>query len=354
MGLRCSRRIPAIGRNSTTFSEAPNSRSGLPQAGSITLPASTISIATTNSIPTGILRASSISLRTKLTASTAPESSTRETIPNELGLTRRLAIAWRTKTDSWETCDYPPQTHGQRLNNEAYAQQQLVLGRFDLIAGARFIHNSAFGNTGVPRVAVAWQALRGGRKVFRNAPALLLRDRIQRTAAGRDLRRSSVHASQYGPEARALALFRGRTAAEFSAGPVRLHHHLFQQSFSRPDQLCDRRSRELHWRIQQREPGAGSWRGSGAASEAALAAAAEHGLHLYVNANPGESRAHQRSLQSGPAAAPAPEAFGDCSAVLSRVAVGRKCLAEASWDAAPTPIFWVSTSITPPDTFAPM
>lgn len=57
--------------------------------------------------------------------------------------------------------DYPPQTHGQRLNNDAYAQQQLVVGRFDLIAGARFIHNSAFGNTGVPRVAVAWQALRG-------------------------------------------------------------------------------------------------------------------------------------------------------------------------------------------------
>jgi vitamin B12 transporter len=57
--------------------------------------------------------------------------------------------------------DYPPQTHGQRLNNEAYGQQQLVVGRFDLIAGARFIHNSAFGNTGVPRVAVAWQALRG-------------------------------------------------------------------------------------------------------------------------------------------------------------------------------------------------
>jgi vitamin B12 transporter len=57
--------------------------------------------------------------------------------------------------------DYPPQTHGQRLNNEAYAQQQLVMGRLDFIAGARFIHNSAFGNTGVPRVAVAWQLLRG-------------------------------------------------------------------------------------------------------------------------------------------------------------------------------------------------
>jgi len=60
--------------------------------------------------------------------------------------------------------DYPPQTHGQRLNNEAYAQQQVIVGRFDLIAGARFIHNSAFGNTGVPRVAVAWQALRGAER----------------------------------------------------------------------------------------------------------------------------------------------------------------------------------------------
>lgn len=58
--------------------------------------------------------------------------------------------------------DYPPQTHGQRLNNDAYAQQQIILGRFDFIAGGRFIHNSAFGNTGVPRVAGAWQALRGG------------------------------------------------------------------------------------------------------------------------------------------------------------------------------------------------
>ena len=57
--------------------------------------------------------------------------------------------------------DFPPQTHGQRLNNDAYAQQQIILGRFDFIAGGRFIHNSAFGNTGVPRVAVAWQALRG-------------------------------------------------------------------------------------------------------------------------------------------------------------------------------------------------
>jgi len=58
--------------------------------------------------------------------------------------------------------EFPPQTHGQRLNNDAYLQQQLTLGRLELIAGARFIHSSTFGNTGVPRLAVAWQALRGG------------------------------------------------------------------------------------------------------------------------------------------------------------------------------------------------
>jgi vitamin B12 transporter len=53
------------------------------------------------------------------------------------------------------------QTHGQRLNNDFYAQQQLTFGRLSAIAGGRFIHNSAFGNTGVPRIALAFQALRG-------------------------------------------------------------------------------------------------------------------------------------------------------------------------------------------------
>jgi vitamin B12 transporter len=54
------------------------------------------------------------------------------------------------------------QTHGQRLNNDLYAQQLLTLGRFEVIAGGRFIHDSAFGSTGVPRVALSWQALQGG------------------------------------------------------------------------------------------------------------------------------------------------------------------------------------------------
>jgi outer membrane cobalamin receptor len=58
--------------------------------------------------------------------------------------------------------DYPPFTHGLRLNDDVYGQQQLTLGRLLAIAGARFVHNGAFGNTGVPRVALTLLALRGG------------------------------------------------------------------------------------------------------------------------------------------------------------------------------------------------
>jgi outer membrane cobalamin receptor len=52
--------------------------------------------------------------------------------------------------------------HGLRLNEAAYAQQALTLGRFSAIAGGRFVHNTTFGNIGVPRVALGFQALRGG------------------------------------------------------------------------------------------------------------------------------------------------------------------------------------------------
>jgi vitamin B12 transporter len=56
---------------------------------------------------------------------------------------------------------YGAQNHGQRLNQDAYAQQELTLGRLGVIAGARFVHDSAFGNTGIPRVALTLLALRG-------------------------------------------------------------------------------------------------------------------------------------------------------------------------------------------------
>jgi len=57
--------------------------------------------------------------------------------------------------------DYGPQTHGQRLSNDVYLQQQLTWKTLTAIAGGRFVHNSDFGNIGVPRVALAWQAWEG-------------------------------------------------------------------------------------------------------------------------------------------------------------------------------------------------
>jgi vitamin B12 transporter len=56
---------------------------------------------------------------------------------------------------------YGLQNHGQRLNQDTYAQQELKLGRLGIIAGGRFVHDSAFGNTGVPRIALTLLALRG-------------------------------------------------------------------------------------------------------------------------------------------------------------------------------------------------
>lgn len=61
--------------------------------------------------------------------------------------------------------DYPTfssETNGQRLDQDAYLQQQLTLGRLSVIGGGRFVHSSTFGNTGVPRVALTLLALRGG------------------------------------------------------------------------------------------------------------------------------------------------------------------------------------------------
>lgn len=56
----------------------------------------------------------------------------------------------------------PPLTHGLRLNHAVYGQQQLTLGRLSVVAGARFVHNPSFGNKGVPRVALGYQALKSG------------------------------------------------------------------------------------------------------------------------------------------------------------------------------------------------
>ncbi len=56
----------------------------------------------------------------------------------------------------------PPPASGQRLDQDLYGQQQVTLGRLSVIGGGRLVHSSTYGNTGVPRVALTWLALRGG------------------------------------------------------------------------------------------------------------------------------------------------------------------------------------------------
>jgi vitamin B12 transporter len=58
--------------------------------------------------------------------------------------------------------DFPPSPSGQRLNQDAYLQQQLTSGRLSAVVGGRFVHSSVFGNTGVPRVALTLLARHGG------------------------------------------------------------------------------------------------------------------------------------------------------------------------------------------------
>jgi len=58
--------------------------------------------------------------------------------------------------------EFPPPASGQRLDQDAYLQQQIAWGRLSAIAGGRFVHSSAYGNIGVPRVALTLLALRGG------------------------------------------------------------------------------------------------------------------------------------------------------------------------------------------------
>ena len=67
----------------------------------------------------------------------------------------------------------PPVPHGLRRNHGVYGQEILTLGRFGLVAGARFVHNETLDrgatstvddkyNKVVPRVAASYLLLRGG------------------------------------------------------------------------------------------------------------------------------------------------------------------------------------------------
>ena len=109
---------------------------------------------------------------------------------------------------------YPPSTSGQRLNNDAYLQQQLTLGRLSVIAGGRFVHSSLFGNTGVPPGRSNSAGVARWRLLFWNAAAFFLRNGIHGARPLPDFRQPSILRSESRPVAGAHASIRGRSRTE--------------------------------------------------------------------------------------------------------------------------------------------
>jgi vitamin B12 transporter len=71
-------------------------------------------------------------------------------------------LGYRIENENGFVGSFGAQTPGQRLNQDAYAQQQITWGRLSAVVGGRFVHSSVFGNTGVPRVALTLLARHGG------------------------------------------------------------------------------------------------------------------------------------------------------------------------------------------------
>ena len=146
--------------------------------------------------------------------------------------------------------NFPPLTHGQRLNHDVYGEQQLTLGRLSVIAGARFVHNSAFGNTGVPRVALTLLALRGG-NIFSGT-----RLRFSYATGFKEPRLEETFAGPpYSVPNPALKAERNRCIrsgihSESVCQQICVYRDLLQQSVLQPDRLRDR-SRYLHRAVRQ-------------------------------------------------------------------------------------------------------
>ena len=125
---------------------------------------------------------------------------------------------------------YPPSTSGQRLNNDAYLQQQVTLGRLSVIAGGRFVHSSLFGNTGVPRVALTLLALRGGEFFSGTRLRFSYATGFMEPALYQIFRQPSILRSESRPVAGAHASIRGRSRTKFARGSLGCERNLLQQS----------------------------------------------------------------------------------------------------------------------------
>ena len=145
---------------------------------------------------------------------------------------------------------YPPSTSGQRLNNDAYLQQQVTLGRLSVIAGGRFVHSSLFGNTGVPRVALTLLALRGGEFFSGTRLRFSYATGFMEPALYQTFANLPYYVPNPRPVAGAHASIRGRSRTKFARGSLGGERNLLQQSFPRPD-----RSRSQSAAISRQPPG---------------------------------------------------------------------------------------------------
>jgi len=71
-------------------------------------------------------------------------------------------VGYRFEEENGVTGSVTALSPGQRQDHDVYAQQILHLGRLSFVGGARLVHNTVFGDYGVPRVALTLLALRGG------------------------------------------------------------------------------------------------------------------------------------------------------------------------------------------------
>lgn len=76
--------------------------------------------------------------------------------------------SWALSTAGYEfedengvTGDLPFTSHGLRLNQDVFGEQQFTFQRLSFIAGGRFVHNESFGNKFVPRLSLSVLALKG-------------------------------------------------------------------------------------------------------------------------------------------------------------------------------------------------
>ena len=130
MAIRCSRPDPNEWSQLNNLLGSVELTVNSPPDGSITSPASTMSIAITDLNVTGdphrVVRL--CRFYTKSTTSIAPDLNIRATTPNEAGRTPLLDIASKTKTALWDLRG--AQTHGQRLESGCLrCSNRFTLGR---------------------------------------------------------------------------------------------------------------------------------------------------------------------------------------------------------------------------------